>query len=569
MAQKQVTFVNPVDPVGSQIALQQLQRQQALADALRERALSPLQGNGGNIAWTQGLAQIGQALAARIMQNRIDKRTAQVGYDAANATRGMFGVPPIQPQQPAQYKTPIAQQMDPNAGASPPQAPQQQTIDLPGRGAVPLGSQAAPQQPAQAPQMPQEAQAPEQAPQQAGGYPMALTGNPQTDYGYYVQNPEEYTKAVIAAHAPTDLAKRIVAAGIPPGSPLFKQLMQSNIAKENYIAPVNGRPGSTLRDPYDPTKVIGYDAPTVDGGIPIYGPNGEFQGYKVAPGAAQITGQMTAARTGAEAAAKAPYELIQVWNPDTGQMELRPKSDATGGVTAGGAGRGPGPIDSALSGGGGSGHFAAGPSLGTPGAVDVLGRASADRFNAIQTAAQDSPQRISALREMQGLVASGMATGPTADLKQRLAEKYGMTWAANDNAFIFNKDAARYTSQLAGELGLNGSDARLGMVGQATPGMKITPAALNQIIPTYIGLELAKQARANAAASWAQSNPTNSAAFETWWRNNYDPRMFTQLSRGRQAFVDNIRKLDPKSQDYYRKRFNALANAGALQGIFQ
>lgn len=565
MAQKQVTFVNPVDPVGSQIALQQLQRQQALADALRERALSPLQGNGGNIAWTQGLAQIGQALAARIMQNRIDKRTADVGYQAANATRAMFGVPPIQPvEQPAAYKAPIAEQMNP----SPP--PMQQTVaptgNVPGATDM-LNGQQPPQMPQQAPQVAPQEQAPQQPPQQAGGYPMSLTGDPQTDYGYYIQNPDKYTEAVIAAHAPTDFAKTLVASGIPQGSPLFKQLMQANVAKQNYTAPVNGRPGSTLRDPYDPTKVIGYDAPTVDGGIPIYGPDGQFQGYKAAPGAAAITAQMTGAKAGAEAGAKAPYELIQVWNPQTGQMELRPKSDATGGGSQRGAG-GAGPIDAAL---GGGNHFAAGPRLGAQSAANTAGTGSANAFTAIQEQAQDVPTRLMALRQSLDLVNKGVLTGPGAQSLQHwqgLANTFGIPFAGKDvsDATELNKWLSQYSARAAQDLGLSGSDARIALTVQATPNGHMQPNALKHIIPRMIGMEMGKAAYATAAGNWQQKyGADTNAQFQTEWRKNYDPTLFTAMQWGPASFKNWVKSLKPEDQAKYKAKYMGLKAMGAIQ----
>lgn len=563
MSQKQVTFVNPVDPVGSQIALQQLQRQQAMADALRERSFQPLQGNGGNIAWTQGLAQIGQALAARIMQNRIDKRTADVGYQAANATRAMFGVPPIQPVE--QPKAPIAEQMAPNAAPQP-------TGNVPGASDMLNGQQPPqmpPQAPQQAPQVAPQEQAPQQPPQQAGGYPMSLTGDPQTDYGYYIQNPDKYTEAVIAAHAPTDLMKTLAASGIPLNSPLAKQILQANIAHQNYTAPVNGRPGSTLRDPYDPTKVIGYDAPTVDGGIPIYGPDGQFQGYKAAPGAASITANMTAAKAGAEAGAKAPYELIQVWNPTTGQMELRPKSDATGGgsPTATGGGRGAGPIDAALSGG----HFAAGPRLGAQSAANTAGTGSANAFTAIQEQAQDVPTRLMALRQSLDLVNKGVLTGPGAQSLQHwqgLASTFGIPFAGKDvsDATELNKWLSQYSARAAQDLGLSGSDARIALTVQATPNGHMQPNALKHIIPRMIGMEMGKAAYATAAGNWMQTHGADTnAQFQTEWRKNYDPTLFTAMQWGPESFKNWVKSLKPEDQQKYKAKYMGLKAMGAIQ----
>lgn len=75
---KTVAFVNPADPVGSSIDAQQIARQQQLADSLRQRSLDPIQVQSGNIAWTQGLAQLAQAIVA----NHLQRQTAASQWDA-------------------------------------------------------------------------------------------------------------------------------------------------------------------------------------------------------------------------------------------------------------------------------------------------------------------------------------------------------------------------------------------------------------------------------------------------------------------------------------------------------
>lgn len=567
MGQKTYQIVNPVDPVASQIAQQQLARQQAIADALRERSSQPLQGNGGNIAWTQGLAQIGQALAARIMQNRIDKRTADVGYAA---DRAMFGGPP-QVNQPAAYKAPIAEQMAPP-----------QTIDLPGRGAVPLGTQpeAAPQQPADAPQMPPQEQAPQQQPQQSSDYLMAYTGDRAQDRAMYYQAPEEYRKAVIAAHAPTDVMKELISQHIPPGSPLWNQIMLSKTQKDTQT-PLNDDKRGYLTDPYT-GQVKAFHPQLESGATPLFDENGRVIGQRLLDGTLQATADSAAASAGGRSAGEAPYHMVQRLNPQTNQPEWVSVAELAGNSPTGsqpagnspggrhGAG-GPGSIDAALTGNNPSitgNPRATGLRPGDQAALEVRAKSSAERYAAIQNAAQESPQRVSALREMRGLVTSGgLSTGPMRERMQAMAEKSGLSFLAQNNAFLFNKDTARYTAQLAGELGLSGSDQRLGLVGKATPGMQIPAAVLPQVIDTYLGLELAKQAQANGSVGYARDHPADASNYDAWWRKNYDPSMFTQLARGMPAFVANIRKLNPASQKHYGQMYDALYNAGALQGL--
>jgi hypothetical protein len=63
--------------------------------------------------------------------------------------------------------------------------------------------------------------------------------------------------------------------------------------------------------------------------------------------------------------------------------------------------------------------------------------------------------------------------------------------------------------------------------------MKMTPQALAQVIPVRIGMEYASQAEATANANWvAQHGPQSNPQFKNWWRQNYDPRMFTAYAQG-------------------------------------
>jgi hypothetical protein len=329
-------------------------------------------------------------------------------------------------------------------------------------------------------------------------------------------------------------------------------MLQQQAQKAGYIAPISGRPGGWTiyadgHREYNPTA----PAP---GAMPVMGPNGEPTGrWTEDPTVAAIQANQAGAVAGAQAGAKAPYDTVQTFNPATGQMEIRPKSDITGG----------GSLNSYYGHNGGGGHaFAAGPSLGTASAADAYGKGNAQAFLETQGIAKESPQRVQALREMQSLVANGLPTGPTAAKLQQMAEEHGLTFLAKDNAFVFNKDAARFVAQSASDLGLNGSDARLGMMANASPNMKMTPQALKTVIPTMIGLEYAKMAKATAASAWASRSPGTNAQFESTWRKAYDPRMFTAYAQGgpqalakapanlRQQWLNDYRQLKGMGVDF-------------------
>ncbi len=524
-----------------QVQLERAQRTRALAAALQQQALADTPGNGGSVSWTQGLARIADALVAGSANRRADKM--QIGANQAYAAgmARLFGMPSPQGAQTAQGAPPPAQ------GAAmppmPPQAPQQAQAQpsapfVPGA-PVPSGQadplavqpdappQAAPQPPMQAPQQQASGGAPSQG-------PMNLTGDPRRDMGLYVMNPEEYGKAMIGnaakGSAPLDPELMIAHArdALNRGDMATAQAIFGALQKSNYIAPTTGRPGGwTIYA--DGHKEFNPQAPA-PGAMPIIGANGQPTGaWSEDPSAAGIQAHQAGAVAGAQAGAKAPYEFQGTF--ENGQPGVRSVADL--------AGQGGGSLNGHYYGQSGSGHQApgngfipTGPSLGASSAADAYGKGNAQAFLDTQGIAKESPQRVQALREMQGLVANGLPTGPTAAKFQQMAEEHGLTFLAKDNAFVFNKDAARFVAQSASDLGLNGSDARLGMMANASPNMKMTPAALKVVIPTMIGLEYAKMAKATAASSWAGRDPAGNAKFESTWRQNYDPRMFTAYAQG-------------------------------------
>jgi hypothetical protein len=498
-----------------QVQMQRAQRQAALASALRSQSLQDTAGNGGSVSWTQGAARLAEALAANISNRRSEKTQMKANQAYASGMARMFGLGTPQ--------TPQGAPPSPSGGPTP-QMPSQ----------APQGAPAGPPVDPNAP--PQAASPPPSAAQPApmGGAPssgpMNLTGDPRRDLGLYVANPEEYGKALIGnaakGTAPTDMEVTLHHAqqAMAQGDLATATTLLQSIQKQNFIEPISGRPGGVILDAI--TKKPIFQTPKIGENQAVtFDEQGHPARVYNIPGALESAAEQAGAVAGGQAAAKAPYDVVQTYNPATGQMEMRPKSDVTGGGSLnqhygiGGQGGQPG-------------HFAAGPALGQQSAFETYGKGSANAFIETQGIANSSPQRVQSLREMQQLVAQGLTTGPTAARMQQLAEEHGLSFLAKDNAFVFNKDAARFVAQSAQDLGLNGSDQRLGMMANASPNMKMTPQALKTVVPTMIGLEYAKMAKASAAANWAQRDPGGNAKFETTWRQNYDPRMFTAYAQG-------------------------------------
>lgn len=549
-----VSFASPQALLAPDLSVeqQQAQRAQDLAAALRQMSMEPIDAGKGNIAWTQGAAKLAQALAGRIVQGRADKAQLKLNQAFAGRMGAMFGQPGGggqasgvggAPSPPSSIAPPAAPQVAAPI-QPPPMRPQADPL-------APLPEQPVPQQAPPQPQMalqPQEAS--QQPPQQPQRGPWSLSGDPRQDMSAYMLNPEEYGKAVIASHAPTDLAKMMMQAGIDPNSPLGHQLMQAQIAKQNYTAPVNGRPGSVLRDAYDPTHVIGYDPASINGAFPVFGADGMPTGYQQAPGAAQAMGVVAAAEAGGKGAGGAPYDLVTVVGPD-GTPHQIPKSLLTGG---GGA-----PSSASPAGGGGSlnGYYGRGGQSGAhatnqsglaPQAQTAATTAGTNSANGFQAAIDEGAKSKDAVRSLNLIMdaAKGLPTGAgserIADLKSGWNAVVGAVGLPNalkaDPGAIakFNemsKNAANLAQQLSSGAGANGTDARLANALRSLPGAHYSPAAIQEVGLNLKGLASAANARSIAAANWQQQHgPGSYSQFQSTWQKAYNPDLFYHVQKG-------------------------------------
>jgi hypothetical protein len=115
---------------------------------------------------------------------------------------------------------------------------------------------------------------------------MLLTGDPRTSQALLgMMGPVEYGKALAGRYAPTELERLVQAAGVT--DPAQRQaIIQRNVEKQNYIAPIEEREGSIERDPLS-NAVIGVNPKTTTGGVNLYDSQGRYSGQALAPGAAQ------------------------------------------------------------------------------------------------------------------------------------------------------------------------------------------------------------------------------------------------------------------------------------------
>jgi hypothetical protein len=147
----------------------------------------------------------------------------------------------------------------------------------------------------------------------------------------------------LAAQMPTDITKMGVQGGYTP-----QQIQAANaagVAKANYIAPVNARPGSIMRNPLT-MQPMAYNPNIPVGGTPMFDASGNVVGIQSIPGAAGVTQQMAAAKTAGEGS-QLPFSsgVDQFGNPlpitnrtqaATGQLPLPLRNNNPGAVSPGG-----------------------------------------------------------------------------------------------------------------------------------------------------------------------------------------------------------------------------------------
>lgn len=147
----------------------------------------------------------------------------------------------------------------------------------------------------------------------------------------------------LAALMPTDITKMGVQGGMSPDQ--IQAANASGVAKANYIAPVNARPGAILRNPLT-MQPMAYNPTIPTGGTPMFDASGNVVGINSIPGAAGVTQQMSAAKTAGEGS-QLPYAGVDAQgNPlpvtnrtsaATGQIPLPLRNNNPGAVSPGGS----------------------------------------------------------------------------------------------------------------------------------------------------------------------------------------------------------------------------------------
>jgi hypothetical protein len=146
----------------------------------------------------------------------------------------------------------------------------------------------------------------------------------------------------LAAQMPTDITKMGVQGGMSAAQ--IQAANAAGVSKANYIAPLNARPGSIIRDPLT-MKPVAFNPNVPAGGTPLFDASGNVVGINSIPGAAGVTADMAAAKAGGEGS-MLPYSGVDAMgNPlpvtnrtaaATGQMPAPLRNNNPGALMPGG-----------------------------------------------------------------------------------------------------------------------------------------------------------------------------------------------------------------------------------------
>jgi hypothetical protein len=321
--------VSPLNPLSaldpnSIIAAQQAQQAQAYAQALREQAMSPIQGfdspvGSGPMARVAKmspllpLAKVFEGYLAGKEQDKANDLQVTMAQRQGALLQSMFGVQPPGASPDASSAAPPP---DPSAPVGQPTGGPP-SMSLP----PPEGAQPAPVAPPQAQSAPIAPGATVPAAPVAmgralagtaptAGGPMTIPGmDPKQAYLSYMLDPNAYVGELLKrSDNRTDFTKLLDQAGITDPN-VRSQLMQAQIAKQNNIPLDRLTANGFLTDGQGHIVAA---APNQNGQQPIIGPDGTIIGYKSLPG--YTAG--VAAKAAAEESGKNSQTPTEYWDPD-------------------------------------------------------------------------------------------------------------------------------------------------------------------------------------------------------------------------------------------------------------
>lgn len=544
MATASPNIAGLLDPslVGDQLANQQ---QQALAQALMKAGLSPGGGTqmAGNVAIRNSpvgnIAKIAQLLSGQNLQQTANQGASDLAARQSAAMLPMFGMGAAQGQ--------------------------------PGGMQGPQGMQG------------------------GGAGPMSVAGAPPaSNMLSYMADPAAQMKMVMEQYSPLEIQKQMRAAGIDPGSMLGRQIIQQSIAKTNYIAPTEVRPGN-LQLSAQTGEPTAYNPKVADGIQPTFSTT---NGYTSANGSAPVAGypdaaatveKATAAGKGAGASENAMYPVTMPDGTTQQMTQAQAVAYANGGSqpSAYKFDVAPGTASQMRA------QIAQSGDMGALGAFDAQQGKRVPGFNAGQSTVaaaaakeagadpqEDLTKRYGALKDS---VAQAQTTNSYLDTIKQLAPT-AATGKFSDkldyvNALLapFSESATdaktandllnKYSNQIVTRLGQGGlgTDAARTILGSAYPNATMTKAAIGEAVDNIKAVNNMQMAKLSFLAPAGNGrDPTGYQQREQTFDTTADPRIFQIANMPPDQAQAYISRLPPAVQAELRQRAAALRQAGAL-----
>ena len=454
--------------------------------------------------------------------------------------------------------------------------------------------------PSQQSSQPQQAQQPQQ-----GGGSMFPGVNDEAAFGVigtggFAKLPE----MIMKANEPTELVKTMRQAGIDPNSALGRQYLQSNLAKTNYIAPLNSRVGAIVRDPIT-QQPIAFNPQIPEGSAPHFDASGNVISVGPIDGVLPAVGALARAKAGGEGSVL-PYagvgangQPLPVTNrtaaatqgdapiPVRSAASTPPEPSRTGSAASIQAqidmvrSNGGQPITAAMkpaidrevrdlqnqllraNSGGGSIYASAplGAAEGAKNAQDTM-TGSFRSVMAANSSAQTVQARLSSINQL----ASSAITGGETEYRDAANNLLSIAFPgdvgkqATDRKTagdLIDKNAAQIA--LAIGAGSNGTDALRSLAAASNPGRKMTPQAITEAVAQLQGSAQIQQAKASLLTPlFTSGDPSAYVKAEQEFDKNADYRIFQLKNMNPQQAALYLAKMPKQEQDELRSKAAAL-----------
>jgi hypothetical protein len=404
--------------------------------------------------------------------------------------------------------------------------------------------------------------------------------------------------AILKAAEPTPEMKNLAAA-YGQNSPQYRAALQAVAAKAGYIAPVNARPGSILRDPIT-MQPMAFNPHVPEGGTPLFDAAGNVTAINPIANATNIMREAEAAK----AAGKAQYTPYAGFTKEGNPAPVQSVAGVLGGPTVvtptqqTAANREqlaillkeretskPGPDrdaldreinrvqNSLLSGKpfststGASATYAA-PPLGAATGAEFQQTDLGKRYSTLRDQAAQAQTTTSYLQNIKQL-AQTAATGRFSDrlsLVNSLLSTANVSEKATD-AVTANNLLDKYSNQIVARLGQGGlgTDAARSILQSAYPNAHMTPQAINEAADNLIGAnEMTKAKMSILSPHGNAKDPVAYQQKEQVFDQNADPRLWQIKGMTPQEAQKYLGAMPAGVRADLQQRAKALRDLGAL-----